>query len=65
LPSNQSREEAEANAKLIASSPDMLQALQAIKQNIEMNLQFTAVPTKEEMEAMINTINRAINKVIN
>ncbi len=56
---NEEGGEAEANAKLIAAAPDMLDALQSIEQSLEQMVQ------DDMIRGMVMIIQQVINKAIN
>ncbi len=62
LEANQSRSEAEANAKLIAAAPDMLEALQNIYNNFSLNIKHNQGLNISEIKAGMSIIERTINK---
>lgn len=55
-------EEIIANAKLIASAPDLLDACMSLLQNFEINKKYNNTLTEMELTAGINILTRVIKK---
>ena len=53
---------AEANAKLIASAPELLDACITLLHNFEVNKMYNQTLTETELTAGINILNRVISK---
>lgn len=56
------RDSAKANAKLIASTPEMYAALNTVKENMELNLKHNQPVSVQEMNVALSIINAALNK---
>jgi hypothetical protein len=61
----ESIEESEANAKLIANAPNMLDTLEVILRNFKLNYSQNTPVTMQELEAGINIIQHTISKATN